>query len=206
MNKLHYFLLLGTVCNLLRAANLIPNADFKILDQQPPQHWTHFTGTAKTSPFHYENGNLSIREAASNYVSSANVLIALDGFKSYQWDVEIKLDNVKKMAAIFYYWTDADGNRITSERYLTKLKGSSDWQKISRTISPDDPAKTHGIRICLAIYHDLDSPGQVSYRNPSLQVAAGNLTPAPVPAEKKKPRAIPVLSAALHYFLQKRLK
>jgi hypothetical protein len=196
MNKLYSILLSVAVCSLLQATNLVPNADFKVFDQQRPQHWTHFIGRAKTSPFQYENGVLTIREAASNYVSSSNVFIPLDGFKSYQWDVEMKLDNVKKMAAIFYYWTDADGNRITSERYLTKLKGSSDWQKISRTISPDDPAKTHGIRICLAIYHDPDSPGQVLYRNPSLQVADRNRNrTAAAPAEKKKPPTIPVSSA-----------
>ncbi len=198
MNKFFFIFVASAVCvisSLLQANNLIPNPDFKTLDQQLPDGWTHFTGSAKTNPFHYEKGILSIREAAPNYVSSANVQIPLDGFKSYQWNVEMKLENVKKMAAIFYYWTDAVGNRITSERYLCKLNGNSGWQTISRMISPDDPARTHGIRICLAIYHDTDSPGQVLFRHPSLQIAGGDLVPASAPAAEKKGREIPVLSA-----------
>jgi hypothetical protein len=150
-------------------SNLLQNPEFKSKDNNIPDGWKWFLDKNVIHIISGENVNIvEISEDTDKYVPSICTTLKLDGFKTYQFSVDVKTEEVSKNAAVYYYWTDANGKEITKEQYIIKLSGTKDWQTVKKIISPENPAETKGLKIVLAIYGAKGGKGKVWFKNPCL--------------------------------------
>ena len=118
---------------------------------------------------------LKIGQDPKRYYAAA--AIRLDGFKGTEGiyvGVDIKTDGIEQFAGVYYYWMDAAGQKLTQERFLVKVSGSSEWTRYEKIVSSPKPLKTAGINIGFALYSPKGSnaDGYVLYRNPAIRGAA----------------------------------
>ncbi|MCM8814499.1 MAG: hypothetical protein NC931_00725 [Candidatus Omnitrophica bacterium] len=152
--------------------NLIQNYQLRSSNNNIPDGWSWFLDRTVIRVIPDTETNIvEISEDTDKYVFSISNFVRIDGFKTYKLSVEIKVENISKNAAVYYYWTDANGKEITKERFLTKLSGTKDWEKKEQIISPENPSEIKGIRIILAVYGVKGGAGKAWFRNPCLTEA-----------------------------------
>ncbi|MCM8789187.1 MAG: hypothetical protein NC907_05295 [Candidatus Omnitrophica bacterium] len=151
------------------AQNLIQNYQLRSSNTNIPDGWNWFLDKSVIRVIPDTETNIvEISEDTDKYVPSISNFVRIDGFKTYKLSVEMKTENISKNAAVYYYWTDANGKEITRERFLTKLSGTKNWEKKEQIISPENPPETKGIKIILAVYGVKGGAGKAWFRNPCL--------------------------------------
>ncbi len=199
MKKL-LFILAAVLASSILAENLIPNPQFISSQKNIPDQWQ----VGDRFPLANRNiipgeGGMNIFEISDDatvYSYALTVSVTLDSYKSYEFSIEQKTENVNN-AAIYYYWLDPN-NKASKEKFISKTSGNSDWQTIKCTLTAADAENTKGIRICLAVYPDKNGvvKGKVFFRNPQLKVISAEAAQAAVkaPPKKQAPQELSVLS------------
>ena len=150
-----------------------------------------------------ENGTkiLKVKEDARKYVSGMGVLLNnFSGMKSIYISVSIKTVNLKKNAAVFYYWKDVNGKPLPgakNAKYLVKVSGTTEWTKYEKIVSSPFPLKTGGINIYFSVYKSEGGDGYALFKNPVVRIANAKDAEKKAAAVPKRPKQKPPLSAAL---------
>ncbi len=117
---------------------------------------------------------LKIRQDAKRYYAAAAIrLNDFNGTDGIFVGVDVKTVDIEQFAGVYYYWIDTAGKKLTQERFLAKVSGSSEWSRYEKIVSSPKPLKTAGINIGFALYSPKGSKtdGYVLYRNPVIRVA-----------------------------------
>lgn len=151
------------------AGNLFPNPEFTSKNGNWPDGWSSTARSDSKKLFKTENGIVSIEGNSPYYTNNIACKVPVDGYKSYKFSIDMKTEDVGKQAAIFYFWLTDKSEKISGKaRFIIKETGSHDWKKVEAVLSPDNPAATTKLLLCLNIYRNQGGKGKVLFRNPVL--------------------------------------
>ncbi len=149
---------------LAAGENLIVNPDFKLDDKGRLAGWSY--PDRRMVAELPGDGTAVLKENAGHYTSAWSTTVPVEQFRNYKVSFEIKADQLGKMAGVYYFWLNDKNAHIGNECFLVTLKaGSSEWVKVEKILSQNDPANTRALKLCLAIYHVKDGSGKVAFRN-----------------------------------------
>ena len=136
---------------------------------------TQFYKSGSPDVLSFEGKTLKVNENAKKYVSGMGIsLNNFSGMKSIYISVLVKTVNLKKSAAVFYYWRDANGKALPdakNAKYIARVSGTSDWTKYEKIISSPVPFKTGGITAYFTVYRGKGGNGYAMFKDPVIRIA-----------------------------------
>ena len=170
--RLAAVLFITALCVSAGEGNLLPNIEFKSSNGATPDLWNVSQSKPAEKIFKVttqEKSNiLEINENSQSFVNSISYRLNVDGFKSFEINADVKLEDISKNAAIIYYWLDQDGKFIDGAKCAYSGKGNSEWNTVEKIIAPDNPVATKGILLCLCVYGKPDDNGKAMFKNVSM--------------------------------------
>jgi hypothetical protein len=158
-------------------ASLLPNMEFHSANGKTPDGWVVSQPRPAEDIFRLvstADGNiLEISEKSAAPVNYTGARFSAGEIPSLKVQLDVKLEDISKNAAVIYYWLDDKGKFIGDAKYVFLGKGNSDWRHIEKIVAPDNPVQTRGVMFCLSVYGNPDGGGKASFRRLKVTAADG---------------------------------